>query len=91
MTVRTWAMTVVVAIMLAGSWVMAASLGRQTPLRSAHSEPARVLPPGDVAVTSAGKTFHRAGCSFIHGPARLEAGMQAVADGYTPCTRCLPR
>jgi hypothetical protein len=91
MTARTRAMTVVVAIMLAGSWMMAAALGHQAPLRSAHSEPARIAPPADVAVTAAGKTFHKAGCSFIHGPARLKSGVQAVADGYTPCTRCLSR
>ena len=84
-------MTLVVALVLAGTWMMAASLSRQAPLRSAHGEPARVVPPGVVAVTSAGKTFHKAECSFIHGPARLEAGTEAVADGYTPCTRCLPR
>ncbi len=91
MTVRTWTMTVIVALILVGGWMMAAWLGRQAPLRSAHSEPARIVPPGVVAVTSEGKTFHKAGCSFTHGPARLEAGTQAVADGYTPCTRCLPR
>jgi hypothetical protein len=44
-----------------------------------------------VIVTAAGKVFHREGCTFIHGPAVTESGAQAVAEGYTPCTRCLPQ
>ena len=62
-----------------------------TPLRSAHSEPRRVLADGLVVVTSGGKTFHRDTCTFIHGPAVPKPAEQAIADGYSPCTRCLPR
>ena len=91
MTARTWLLTVAAAILLAGGWVVAARAGSPPPLRSAHSEPAKHIPRGPVVVTGSGKTFHREGCTFIHGPAVLESGEQAVADGYTPCPRCLPR
>jgi hypothetical protein len=60
-------------------------------LRTAHSEPSHVVPAQPVIVTAAGKVFHREGCTFIHGPAVTESGAQAVAEGYTPCTRCLPQ
>ena len=44
-----------------------------TPLRSEHAKPAVVPVPGDmmVVVTDDGKTFHAAGCRFIHDKAHL--------------------
>jgi methylphosphotriester-DNA--protein-cysteine methyltransferase len=42
-----------------------------------------------VAVTRTGKLYHKPECTYIHGPAELESGIQAQAEGYTPCTRCL--
>ena len=91
MTTRTWLASVAVAVVLAGAWSASARFDPMPPLRSAHSEPAELIPPVPVLVTVSGKTFHREGCTFIHGPAVREAGEQAVANGYTPCTRCLPR
>lgn len=90
MTRRTWLLTIGVAIALAAGWVGAARLGPSPPRRSAHSEPASLVPRGPVVVTRSGKTFHRPGCRFIHGPAVEKSGGQAVASGYTPCVRCLP-
>lgn len=89
MTVRTWVMSIAAAMVLAAGWTVAARR-HPPPLRSAHSEPARSVPGGLVVLTAAGKMFHREGCTFVHGPVELRLGGQAIADGYTPCTRCLP-
>jgi hypothetical protein len=91
MTSRTLTASVLVAMLLAAVWVVAVRGSAPTPLRTAHSEPATRIPPPLVAVTAEGKTFHTPDCSFIHAAAHLESGGQAVADGYVPCTRCLPR
>ena len=91
MSASTWRLSVAVLIVLIGGWVAGSRLGARTPLRTAHSEPSRLVPNQQVIVTSAGKVFHREGCTFIHGPAVRESGDKAVADGYTPCTRCLPQ
>ena len=91
MTARTWIGSLVMTLILAAGW-MAAVRGERSPsLRSAHSEPATAVPPPMVVVTAAGKTFHQLGCAAVHGPAQIESGAQAIADGYTPCPRCLPR
>jgi hypothetical protein len=50
-----------------------------------------VASPPLVAVTAEGKLYHDPHCAFIHGPARYESVAEAIADGYTPCTRCLKR
>ena len=75
---------------LAGLWAVSASGTPRPPLLSRHSEPAAAA-PDTVIVTADGKLFHRAGCPYVHGPARAESGSQAIAEGFTPCTRCLPR
>ena len=91
MTTRVLSLTAVVAVLLVGGWFEAASSGRLEPLRSRHSEPATVAPPPLVAVTAEGRLYHDPGCAFIHGPIRTESSAQAIAEGYTPCTRCLKR
>jgi hypothetical protein len=83
------ALTLAVAVLLVIAW-SAGIEGRQSPpLRSEHSRPAASA-PDRVTVTEAGKLFHRATCTAIHGPSRSIAGSEAIADGYTPCPRCLP-
>jgi hypothetical protein len=80
MTARTWTMSLIVAALLAGGWWARIRSGASRALRSRHSEPATTAPPSLVAVTSEGKLFHKPSCPF-HGPANLESGEQAVADG----------
>ena len=89
MTSRVLASTVVV-LGLIGLWLVSASAAPRPPLRSRHSEPATAA-PATVMVTADGKLFHRAGCTYMHASARAESGAQAIAEGYTACTRCLPR
>lgn len=91
MTRRVLSSTAVVAVVLVGGWFAAASAGRLESLRSRHSEPTTIAPPSLVAVTAGGKLYHDPGCAFIHGPVRMESSAQAIAQGYTPCTRCLKR
>lgn len=91
MSARTWTVSLATALVLAGGWAVASRHAATPVLRSAHSEPAGELEVERVVVTEAGKTFHKDGCPFIHGPASVITGGQAVARGYTPCTRCLPR
>jgi hypothetical protein len=46
-----------------------------------------------VVVAEDGKTFHVAGCRFIHDKAKLRtitAG-QALREGYMPCVRCMKK
>ncbi len=88
-TPRVLTMTSGAVALLVGGWVVAVASGRPETLRSRHSDPAATAPASTVAVTPNGKLYHRPACTFIHGPALLESGPQAVADGYTPCTRCM--
>ena len=80
---------------LAGAGVVAAtilifSLPRFTPPspRAPMSEPALRVPEEMVAVTADGKTFHKPGCTFIHGPWKLLSIEEAMREGYSPCIRC---
>lgn len=90
MTVRILAIGVVTVALMVGGWMAGVASASRTPLRSAHSEPARSVPAGTVAVTEHGKLFHDPSCTLIHGPVHLESGSDAALGGYTPCTRCLP-
>jgi len=85
------ALSSIAAALLVGGWLMAASSARPEVLRSRHSDPTMAAPPPLVGVTVEGKLYHDPGCAFIHGPVRIEPSEQAVAEGYTPCTRCLKR
>ncbi len=76
-------------ILLLGGWLVEVKSGSHEVLRSRHSRPSTAAPPSVVVVTANGKLYHRRDCTFIHGPARVESGEQAVAEGYTPCTRCM--
>ena len=89
MTKNTLILSAITAVVLSAGWVAATAVARPHPLRSQHSEAAATPPREMVAVTEEGKLYHRPDCRYIHGPLRMESGEQAVADGYTPCTRCM--
>jgi hypothetical protein len=43
-----------------------------------------------VVVSEDGKTFHAAGCRFIHDKAlRTIPASEALREGYAPCVRCM--
>ena len=81
-------MTALAVLILTAAWLASAAAVRESSLRCRHSRPATVSPPAVVAVTPSGTLFHKPGCTYVHGPVRIEDGKAAVAAGYTPCTRC---
>ena len=89
MTRKVLIMSTITLILAGAGWFSASLAARPEPLRSRHSEPAITPPPSQVAVTAQGKLYHRPDCAYIHGPVRIESGQQALAEGYTPCTRCM--
>lgn len=91
MTTRVLDFTAGTMVLLVVGGIIVATSARPEALRSRHSDPRMAAPPAVVAVTADGKLYHTPDCAFIHGPARTESGEQAIADGYTPCTRCLKR
>ena len=89
MTKNTLLLSAITAVVLTAGWLAATAVTRPHPPRSQHSELAATPPREMVAVTEEGKLYHRPDCRYIHGPLRMESGEQAVAEGYTPCTRCM--
>ena len=66
----------------------------QPELRSKQGRHGRGVPPEMlVVVCSDGKTFHVAGCPFIHDRAHLATvtAQEAQREGYAPCVRCMKK
>ncbi len=80
------------ALVLISFQVGSSSAFTRPALRSDHAQPGAGV-PGDmmVIVSAGGKTFHAAGCTFIHDKANLRtiAASQALREGYAPCIRCM--
>ncbi len=89
MALRTWSAlsVVVIAIVIA---LAAGARSHPTALRSEHSRPAARVPAREVVVTKDGKLYHDASCKYIHGNPQEMSAAEAVKEGYTPCTRCMP-
>jgi hypothetical protein len=90
-----WMVAAAATVLAAGSFELARSSGfGHQELRSEHARPGNGIPP-DMAVVVAddGKTFHVAGCPFIHDKARLRtlAAREALQEGYAPCVRCMKK
>jgi hypothetical protein len=90
-----WMVAAAAAALVAGGFEVASSSVFNRPsLRSEHAQPAVGIPP-DMMVVAAedGKTFHVAGCSFIHDKARLRTipAKEAMQEGYAPCVRCMKK
>jgi hypothetical protein len=81
------------AVLIAGSFEVGSSYSFAPPeLRSQHAQPGAGVPADLMVVVSEdGKTFHTAGCRFIHDKARLRTipASQALREGYVPCVRCM--
>jgi len=92
MASRVWSacVTVLFLIVIAAAF-SATEGGALARLRSDHARPAASAPDGAIVVTALGKTFHRQGCRFIHGPAKVVTAADAIGEGYTPCVRCMNR
>jgi Putative zinc-finger len=90
-----WMVAVAAALLIVGSFEVGDSSAFVGPqLRSEHAQPGRGVPPElMVAAAEDGKTFHVAGCPFIHDKAKLRTmtASEARREGYTPCVRCLKK
>lgn len=87
-----WMVAAAAAILVAGGFELAKSSGMPPVLRSEHAEPGKHVPPDLIVIVAEdGKTFHRAGCPFIHDAAKAEAisARAAIQQGYAPCVRCM--
>lgn len=88
-----WMVAAAAAALVAGSFELAKSQSpRYLDLRSAHSQSGRGIPPDlMVLVYPEGKTFHRAGCTYILDKTNLRSlpAKEAERDGYAPCVRCM--
>ncbi|MFI5106227.1 MAG: hypothetical protein ACHP79_15000, partial [Terriglobales bacterium] len=60
-------------------------------LLSEHAQPAVIAPSEIVAVSVEGNLFHAPGCKYLHGAVKTMPASEAIARGYTPCTRCMRR
>ena len=63
-------------------------------LRSQLAHPGVGVPPEMmVIVATDGKTFHVAGCPFLHDKTNLRViqAKEAMREGYTPCIRCMKK
>ena len=90
-----WAVAAAASILVAGGIEVArSSVFRRPSLRSEHARPSNHVPPDMmVIVAEDGKTFHVAGCPFIHDKTRLRTvpAHQAEKEGYAPCVRCMKK
>jgi hypothetical protein len=88
-----WIVATATTVLVAGGFEIARSFSHPE-LRSEHAQPAKGVPPDMmVVVAEDGKTFHVAGCTFIHDKARLRAitAKEAMKEGYSPCVRCMEK
>lgn len=88
-----WIVTAVAAALVLGAFGIGGAPGFHTPaLRSVHAQPATGVPPELMVVVAAnGKTFHVAGCRFLHDTKNLRTipASEALREGYGPCVRCM--
>ena len=86
-----WMVAAAAALLLVGAFELGNSYF--TPeLRDPHAQRGSKIPSDlMVVVADDGRTFHVAGCTFIHEKAKLRTIPASVAlkEGYTPCVRCL--
>src|SRR6266571_1097713 len=88
-----WMVAAAAAVLVAGGLEVARSSSiTGGKLRSEHAQPAAGIPPEMmVLVAAGGKTFHVAGCTFIHDKEHLRTlpAREALNLGYAPCVRCM--
>jgi hypothetical protein len=90
-----WMVAAAAGVVLAGGFEAARSSSIRHPeLRSEHAQPGAGVPPDMIVlISSDGKTFHGAGCPFIHDKAHVRSlvAREAEREGYVPCVRCLKK
>ncbi len=90
-----WMAAAAAAVLIAGGFeVVRSSVFSHPELRSDHAQPGAGVPPDMMVVVSPdGKTFHAAGCTFIHDKAHIQTiqAREALRQGYAPCVRCMKK
>ena len=90
-----WMVAAAAAVLVAGGLEVArSSSGSKLGLRSEHAQPAAGVPLEMLVLVAAdGKTFHVAGCTFIHDKEHLRTltAREALNEGYAPCVRCMKK
>jgi len=90
-----WAVAAAASLLVTGGIEVARSSVFSRPsLRSEHARASNRVPPDMmVLVADVGKTFHVAGCSFIHDKTHLRTirAQEAEHEGYAPCVRCMKK
>jgi hypothetical protein len=90
-----WMVAAAAAVLIVGGFEAARSSVFNRPgLRSEHARASGHVPPDlMVVVADNGKTFHVAGCPFIHGKDKLRtiSAHEAEQHGYAPCVRCMKK
>src|ERR1700730_3744209 len=90
-----WMVAAAAGVVLVSGFEAARSSSPGHPaLRSEHAQPGVGVPPDMmVLISSGGKTFHVAGCPFIHAKpqVRMLVAREAVREGYAPCVRCMKK
>lgn len=89
-----WAVAFAASVVAFGSIELSrSSTGKESVARSKLARHAlKPIPPDlQVVVSEKGKLFHLAACPFIlnRSTARTMTASTAIAQGFTPCTRCM--
>ncbi len=88
-----WMVAAAAAVLIAGGVeAFQSSTSSHPNLRSQLARPGTGVPPDMMVVVAAeGKTFHVAGCEFLHDKKNLRVirADEATREGYTPCVRCM--
>ena len=89
----TWWVWATAAALLVGALAISnGSAFREPQLRAEMAHPAGGVPAAlMVFVAEDGKTFHVAGCRFLHDKAKVRSipAGEAVREGYAPCVHCM--
>ncbi len=90
-----WVVAAAASLLVAGGiGVARSSVFSHPSLKSEHARPSNRVPPDMmVIVAEDGKTFHVAGCPFLHDKTGLRTipAREAEQNGYTPCVRCMKK
>jgi hypothetical protein len=89
-----WVLAFAALALLTGSIAIVGVAASRNPLRDPLAKQGSGVPADlKVIVVEGGKTFHVAGCTFIHetnkDQERTMTAAEAMREGYTPCVRCL--
>jgi hypothetical protein len=90
-----WLVAAAAGVLVAGAFEAGRSSGFGAPqLRSEHARASGHVPPDMLVIVAGdGKTFHVAGCPFIHDKRDLRTitAREAEQRGYAPCVRCMKK